>query len=100
MARLAKQQRDQVRRIDAQRIVRCIEDGPPRLRLRRCAAPRGGAIRALGRPCGAHCLTAPAVMPRTMYRCRNTNARTSGALASTEYAIIMLHSVTNSASKL
>jgi hypothetical protein len=27
---------------------------PPRLRLRRCAAPRGGAIRALGRPGSAH----------------------------------------------
>src|SRR5206468_8706479 len=27
---------------------------PPRLRLRRCAAPRGGVIRASGRPFGAN----------------------------------------------
>src|SRR6185312_13753265 len=27
---------------------------PPCLRLRRCAAPAGGAIRSLGRPCAAH----------------------------------------------
>ena len=32
-----------------------VSCGPPRLRLRRCAAPKsGGALRALGRPCGAH----------------------------------------------
>ncbi len=29
-------------------------NGPPRLRLRRCAAPKGGVIRALGRPGGAN----------------------------------------------
>jgi cell division protein FtsZ len=33
---------------------RPTSEGPPRLRLRRCAAPRGGAICALGRPCGAN----------------------------------------------
>src|SRR5437764_13069214 len=35
-------------------FVRCAGDVyPPRLRLRRCAAPLGGVIRALGRPGGA-----------------------------------------------
>src|SRR5579864_1498041 len=37
---------------------------PPRLRLRRCAAPRGGGIRALGRPGGAH----PPASARSMRR--------------------------------
>src|SRR5205823_9735666 len=31
--------------------------GPPRLRLRRCAAPIGGVIRALGRPLRRECLS-------------------------------------------
>jgi hypothetical protein len=43
------------KRVAAQRVeasTGCVV--PPRLRLRRCAAPGGGAIRALGRPGGAH----------------------------------------------
>src|SRR5690242_20713559 len=45
---------------------------PPRSRLRRVAAPRGGAIRALGRPCGAHTLRSSALPSSPSGRTRIT----------------------------
>lgn len=52
------------------------------------------------RPALAYDVSAPAVMPWTMNFCRKMKAITRGRLASTEKAIIVFQSVTNSAIRL